>query len=155
MDYAIGHHFERNSVVDFNDLAVTAMEKSMGGALPRNSGRKRIGQGVLFEGQPGTTQAVLDQEQKIIGFARAGKGSLHAAGTGRDDGDGLDGLSDEQKAAVRHVWDSSDQVILIRGGAGTGKTHDDDPGPAELGVRRSCCWPPRPTPHAPVAEGRL
>jgi superfamily II DNA or RNA helicase len=32
-------------------------------------------------------------------------------------------LSPEQAAAVQHVWNSPDRVILIRGGAGTGKTH--------------------------------
>lgn len=31
-------------------------------------------------------------------------------------------LSAEQQAVVRHVWDLPDQVILIRGAAGTGKT---------------------------------
>ena len=31
-------------------------------------------------------------------------------------------LSREQQAICRHVWDSHDQVILIRGAAGTGKT---------------------------------
>ena len=34
--YAIAHHFYRNSVVDFHDLAVTAMEKSMGAARPED-----------------------------------------------------------------------------------------------------------------------
>jgi ATP-dependent exoDNAse (exonuclease V) alpha subunit len=32
-------------------------------------------------------------------------------------------LSPEQAAIARHVWDSPDRVILIRGAAGTGKTH--------------------------------
>ena len=32
-------------------------------------------------------------------------------------------LSAEQQAIARHVWNSPDRVILIRGAAGTGKTH--------------------------------
>ena len=67
-----------------------------------------------------STRAVLDQEQRIIDFARAGKGRSGRWPPGTSDG--LDGLSAEQRAAVRHVWDSADRVILIRGGAGTGKT---------------------------------
>ena len=43
---------------------------------------------------------------------RAGRANKHSA----------IGLSTEQQAAIRHVWNSPDQVILIRGGAGTGKT---------------------------------
>ena len=75
---------------------------------------------------------MLDQEQRIIGFARAGKGIFRPLAPGKTDG--LDGLSDEQKAAVRHVWDSTDQVMLIRGGAGTGKTTMMTPALAQLGV---------------------
>ena len=69
---------------------------------------------------------MLDQEQRIIGFAREGKGTFRPLAPGRTDG--LDGLSDEQKAAVRHVWNSTDRVMLIRGGAGTGKTTMMKPG---------------------------
>ena len=87
---------------------------------------------MLFEGGKVTTRAVWDQEQRIIGFARDGKGMFAPLAPGRDDG--LSGLSDEQKAAVRHVWDSTDQVMLIRGGAGTGKTTMMTPALARLGA---------------------
>ena len=133
MDYAIPHHFQRNSVVDYHDLAVTAMERSMGGALPEEFEPEAERQGVLFEGGEATTRAVWDQEQRIIGFARGGKGVFGPLAAGQGD-DGLDGLSDEQKAAVRHVWDSTDQLMLIRGGAGTGKTTMMTPALARLGA---------------------
>ena len=132
MEYAIAHHFQRNSVVDFNTLAITAMEKSMGGALPGDFRPEAERQGVLFEGNQVTTRAVWEQEQKIIGFARDGKGVFAPLAPGK--ADGLSKLSDEQKAAVRHVWDSTDQVILIRGGAGTGKTTMMTPALSELGT---------------------
>ena len=136
MAYAIAHEFQRNSVVDFNTLAITAMEKSMGGALPGDFRAEAERQGVLFEGGKVTTRAVWEQEQKIIGFARAGKGIFAPLAPGRDAGDAgsLSGLSGEQKAAVRHVWDSTDQVILIRGGAGTGKTTMMTPALDKLGA---------------------
>ena len=35
--YAIAHHFERSSVVRKTDLAITAMERCMGGRCPRRS----------------------------------------------------------------------------------------------------------------------
>jgi hypothetical protein len=136
MEYAIAHHFQRSSVVDFNDLTITAMEKSMGGALPQDFRPEAERQGVLFDGGEVTTRAVWEQEQKIIGFARGGKGVFAPLAAGRIAGDAgnLSGLSDEQKAAVRHVWDSTDQVILIRGGAGTGKTTMMTPALFELGT---------------------
>jgi conjugative relaxase-like TrwC/TraI family protein len=121
MAYAVAHHFERNSVVGWHDLVITAMEKSMGAARPEDFLPEARRQGVLFQGGEVTTRAVLEQEQRITGFARAGRGTFRPlAAAGKEDG--LSGLSDEQKAAVRHVWRSTDQIILVRGGAGTGKT---------------------------------
>ena len=83
MAYAIAHHFERNSVVDFHDLAVTAMERSMGAARPEEFEPEARRQGVLFQGDEASTQAVLEQEQRIIGFARDGQGHIPAAGAGQ------------------------------------------------------------------------
>jgi conjugative relaxase-like TrwC/TraI family protein len=132
MDYAIRHHFEPNSVVDWHELAVTAMEKSMGAARPEDFAPEAWRRhGVLFQGDECSTQAVLDQEQKIIGFARQGKGAFRPLAPGKTEG--LEGLSDEQAAAVRHVWNSTDAVMLIRGGAGTGKTTAMTPALARLG----------------------
>ena len=132
MEYAIAHKFQRNSVLDRHDLAAAAMERCMGAALPEEVDAEAKRQGVLFKDGKCSTQAVLDQEQRIIGFARAGRGSftpLHAGKTA-----GLSGLSAEQKAAVLHVWNSSDQVMLVRGGAGTGKTTMMTPALAKLGA---------------------
>jgi conjugative relaxase-like TrwC/TraI family protein len=121
MDYAIRHHFERSSVVDFHDLAVTAMERSMGAASPEDFSRQVWGKhGALFSGDDVSTRQVLDQEQRIIGFARAGRGTCTPLLPER--AAGLEELSQEQQTAVRHVWHSTDRVMLIRGGAGTGKT---------------------------------
>ena len=131
MAYAIAHHFQRNSVVKFTDLATTAMERSIGSALPDDLRAEAIRQGVLFSGKEATTRAVLGQEEKIIGFARMGKGCFRPLAPSA--ADGLSDLSDEQRAAVRHVWQSTDQVMLIRGGAGTGKTTMMTPAIQKLG----------------------
>ena len=132
MDYAIRHHFERNSVVDYHDLAVTAMERSLGGALPEDIDREAGRKGVLLQNGQATTREVWDQEERILAFARSGKGVFRPLAAGKTDG--LGGLSAEQKAAVRHVWDSADQLMLIRGGAGTGKTTMMTPALARLGA---------------------
>lgn len=148
MDFAVKHHFERNSVVDYHDLVVTAMERAMGGALPEQIDREAGWKGVLRQGGQATTQEVWDQEQRILDFARSGKGVFRPLAPARVDG--LDGLSGEQKAAVRHVWDSSDQLMLIRGGAGTGKTTMMTPALAKLGVPAVLL-----APSADAARGQL
>ena len=51
MAYAIAHHFERSSVVDFDDLAITAMERAMGTARPEEFEPEARKQGVLFQGR--------------------------------------------------------------------------------------------------------
>jgi len=118
--------------VPFHDLAVTAMERSMGAALPEEFEREARRQGVLFNGDLCTTREVLDQEQRIIAFARMNQGTFTPLNVGKTAG--LDGLSAEQKAAVRHIWDSTDQVMLVRGGAGTGKTTMMTPALDKLGA---------------------
>ena len=87
---------------------------------------------MLRQGDRATTREVWDQEQRILAFARSGKGVFRPLAAGK--AEGLDGLSGEQKAAVRHVWDSTDQLMLIRGGAGTGKTTMMTPALAKLGA---------------------
>ena len=65
------------------------------------------------------------------------------------------GLSDEQKAAVRHVWDSPDQVMLIRGGAGTGKTTMMTPALAKLGAPVVLLAPSADASRYHAAQGRI
>jgi conjugative relaxase-like TrwC/TraI family protein len=131
VDWAIRHHFERSSVVDHDVLLVTAMERSMGAATPKDIEREAVRQGVLVKDGEATTRQTLAQEDRITGFAREGRGCWKPLSTADAP---LDGLSDEQKAAVRHVWRSTDGLMLIRGGAGTGKTTMMTPALARLGA---------------------
>ncbi len=121
--FAVQHHFERQSVVDYHNLAVTAMEHCMGRALPDDIMPEAQRQGVLLRDGQATTKEVLAEEGRVIAFARSGRGTCRpmgpSAGTAEPT---LKGLSAEQRAAVRHVWQNSDRVALVRGGAGTGKT---------------------------------
>jgi conjugative relaxase-like TrwC/TraI family protein len=131
VDYALRHHFERNSVMDLKDIEITAMERCMGGTLPEEILPEARRQGLLVENGEATTARVLAQEERITGFARAGRGVWRPLAPPDAP---LDGLSDEQKAAVRHVWRSTDQVMLIRGGAGTGKTTMMTPAIGRIGA---------------------
>ena len=175
--FAIGHEFERQSVVDRHDLAITAMERCMGGAKPDEIMPEMQKQGVLLRNGEATTKEVLAEEARVIAFAREGRGTCREMGNGagrkvhdfpsvathpaspdhatrspelqavsapvrpdrtvqehqpvsRSMGSilneseyVLNTLSPDQLRIARHVWDSTDRVILIRGAAGTGKTH--------------------------------
>jgi conjugative relaxase-like TrwC/TraI family protein len=179
--YALDHHFERKSVVRVKDIAITAMERSMGAGTLEQVFSEAQRQGLLTRGGEATTRQVLAEEGRVIGFARDGRGTCrpmgarpgsqveagaplksgrvagdgqsvresaggarHAEGTGHiasnfattsalaqpksaadqfGDSNEMVDLSPEQAAIARHVWNSTDRVILIRGAAGTGKTH--------------------------------
>lgn len=118
--YAIAHEFERKSVVDARRLYETAIRHGFGSVEPHEIEREARRQGLLVKDGEATTRAVLDQESRLIAYGRGGRGSWKPLAA--ENRDPLDGLSAEQKAAVRHVWQSPDGVIMIRGGAGTGKT---------------------------------
>ena len=133
MEYAIADRFQRNSVLGWHDLAASAMERCMGAASLEELNAEARRQGVLFKDGQCSTREVLDQEQRIIAFARQGKGAFNPLAAGKTEG--LTGLSAEQKAAVLHVWNSHDQMMLIRGDPGTGKTTMMKPALARLGAR--------------------
>ncbi|MGP8238977.1 MAG: ATP-dependent RecD-like DNA helicase, partial [Limisphaerales bacterium] len=67
-----------------------------------------------------TTNEVLAEEQRLIKFVQNGRGKFRAFPESYDFQN--EELSDEQRNAVSHVLRSTDRVIAIRGGAGTGKT---------------------------------
>ena len=133
MAYANAHVFQRNSVVPWHRLAAVAMERCLAAARPEEFAPEARRQGVLF-GRNGkvSMRKVLAQEEKITAFAAGSRGSFTRLNPGTEAG--LEGLSAEQKAAVLHVWNSTDQVMLCRGGAGTGKTTMMTPALARIGV---------------------
>jgi len=121
--YAIGHHFERQSVVDERRLYESAIRYGIGSVTPESIQVEAKRQGLLVKGGEATTRDVLAEERRIIDFAREGRGRFGPLKHDVPDaafGDRT--LSREQQGICRHVWDSRDQVILIRGAAGTGKT---------------------------------
>jgi ATP-dependent exoDNAse (exonuclease V) alpha subunit len=67
-----------------------------------------------------STKGVLGEEQAMLAFAREGRGRHAALAWDAEVSDPK--LNAGQRSAVEHVWRSHDRVMVIRGGAGTGKT---------------------------------
>lgn len=122
---AVEHCLERSSVVPERKILAEALKRSVGAASPQTVERAVGSQGLLVAERDGrrmaTTRAVLEEERRMIDFAREGRGTCLRLG------DALyaikrDWLNDGQRKAVRHLLTCPDRVMLIRGAAGTGKT---------------------------------
>jgi hypothetical protein len=127
--YAIGHMFERNSVVDERRPYETAIRHGIGSVIPEGVQAEAKRQGLLVRNMEATTREVLAEEGRIIAFAREGRGTMRPLGAVNNSARVLGGtypkpatLSKEQQAVCEHIWSSPDRVIMIEGDAGTGKT---------------------------------
>jgi ATP-dependent exoDNAse (exonuclease V) alpha subunit len=121
---AILHCFERNSVVREREILAEALRAGVGEVSVESLPSQLVEHGVLSrkigDDQLATTPAVLAEEKSMLDFASSTKGTmspLNSSWTIRQDW-----LSNDQKTAVQHVLNSTDRVIAIKGGAGTGKT---------------------------------
>jgi conjugative relaxase-like TrwC/TraI family protein len=123
MEYCLDHSFERVSAISEKRLKAEALRYAVGSVLPEQVDRLSKRDDVVavdVEGQRMmTTKKVLSDEVGMLKFAREGHDEF--APFCKDAGP-LDGLSQEQKDAAKHVLQSRDRVVGIRGGAGTGKT---------------------------------
>lgn len=125
VEYAKRHVFERKSVVPERQLLSEALRHSVGEAKAEEVLREAQASDLII-GERGdrrmvTTHAVLADEEKVIDFARAGRGacSPYQKRLGHFNREWLNG---EQKEAVRHIVESRDRVMVVRGAAGVGKT---------------------------------
>lgn len=120
VDYARDHHFERHSVVETHDLLQTALAYSRG-SVTLEELRTELAQRTEFlhaEDQL-TTRTTLFEEQRMIRLANQGVGQCRPLNPGYV---GDRRLSAEQQQALRMILGTPDQVLGLRGGAGTGKT---------------------------------
>ncbi len=125
LDHAVEHSFERASVVREKQLHAEALMHGVGSVsvddVKAESARseviiKEVG-GVRYA----TTRQVYREETEMVAFVREGRGA-HKKLRGHDT-PALDAtLSPEQQDAALKLLNSRDQVIMLRGGAGTGKT---------------------------------
>ena len=125
VDLAIGHLFERKSVVSGRRILAEAMQCSLGCTSLEDIVREvkahpellfRAIDGVTY----GTTRAVLHEEQSILQFLTDTRGTeIPMLAWYREKSDALDS---DQKGAVEAVMRSRDRVVCISGRAGSGKT---------------------------------
>ena len=128
LDWSLRHLLERSSVVTERELVMTALKHGLGNVTPEGiytelGKRKDLIRRNIDGRQMVSTQGVLNEEKEIVRFAQKGRGRfrpLSPSGAVEKD---LATLSPTQSSAVKHAWSSRDRLILIRGAAGTGKTH--------------------------------
>ena len=123
--HAMGHWFERKSVVPERTLLAEAMKHAIGKAGPEAVEAAYQRQELVVGDREGqrmaTTRDVLKEEMRMLAFARNGRGT-QAKLSGKPHAFTRDWLNEGQRRAVRHVLESRDKVVLIRGAAGVGKT---------------------------------
>jgi conjugative relaxase-like TrwC/TraI family protein len=121
----VDHCYERRSVVPERTLLAEAIRRGVGVATADAVEAAVREQDIIIGEKEGrrlaTTRRVLEEEQRMIDFARTGRGACAPLGHGTHVFS-RDWLNEGQRRAVEHVLQSRDRVILIRGVAGTGKT---------------------------------
>ncbi|MCA9215718.1 MAG: relaxase domain-containing protein [Planctomycetales bacterium] len=124
VDYAIEHGFAKKSTVKERRLITDAIWRGIGDASVAAIDGEHKKRKFVRDGQADaawvTTPEVLKEEQFIVRFARHARGAADALAPGADIT--RDWLSDEQKQAVRDLWERRDGVMVLAGKAGVGKT---------------------------------
>ncbi len=126
--FAIAHAFERASVVSEKRLLAAALNHSVGLATVEDVKAHMetliAGKDALRATLDGevmmTAPGVLAEEQAMLATVKKGRGEHAPLKPDHQVSDPE--LSAEQREAVRHVLESTDSVILLRGRAGVGKT---------------------------------
>ena len=124
LDRAEAHLFERKSVVQEYQLKREALRRGFGCLRPEAI-EAEMGRRDYIRQKKGplhlvTTQKALEEENRLLHHVRSGKGVAPALNAEYETKNEI--LSQEQKAAVRHVLESRDQIMMVAGFAGTGKT---------------------------------
>ncbi|MEQ9617073.1 MAG: MobF family relaxase [Phycisphaerales bacterium] len=130
LDYALRSSFEHNSVIPDKRLIAEALvhavaEPSVTPELLWQRFEDRVASCDVLRGEHEgqmmvTTPEVWREEQEMLATVREGRGQhdrLKADHAVKDSE-----LSQEQRDAVRHVLESTDSMMVIRGRAGVGKT---------------------------------
>jgi len=137
--HALEHVFARRSVETDRRLVAEALQYGVGDVQPEDLWRALETHPDILTRRDGeqrvvTTRAVLEEEKAVLGFTVEGRGACRPLGLGFGGRAGdrfaigrvaaQEGvtLNDAQHAALEHLLGSRDRVMLLRGGAGTGKT---------------------------------
>lgn len=123
--HAIEHCFERSAVVPERTVLARALKHAVGKASSEQVHAAFAQEPLVRRTREGrvlvTTKDVLAEEQRMLDFARAGRGACRPLGLPSHVFQHPT-LSPDQKKAVLHVLTSKDRIIVVRGVAGTGKT---------------------------------
>lgn len=129
LSHAIERAFERVSVMDKKRLMALALEYGVSAVLPEDIKRQvkeeHSKNNLIIREKDHraycTTRQALNEEKHIIDFARYTKGTCKPLGSGEYQFKrGF--LNSDQRAAIQHILNSTDRIIAVSGGAGTGKT---------------------------------
>jgi conjugative relaxase-like TrwC/TraI family protein len=125
VEYALGHCFERSSVVPERQVLTAALRQAVGKTTVVEVQRAAAASGMITAERNGrrmvSTREILNEERAIIKFAREGRGQCRPFAK-RDHQLTRQWLNDDQQKAVRHILGSRDRVTVLRGSAGVGKT---------------------------------
>lgn len=125
LDDACEKLFAKNSVVQSRRLVAEALRFGVGQVTPEKAWREFERRGMIVRDVAGeqlcTSVKVLAEEIALINTVRSGRG-MFAPLKGGDIRFADEKLSAEQRAAVKHILNSRDQVMGVRGLAGVGKT---------------------------------
>lgn len=127
--HATDHHFEREAVVPERILLTTALHHAIGRATPESVLSAEyasdlivgMGTGTDRERRMVTSPLVLEEERRMLAFARGGRNACEAI-TREDQVVAPDWFNTGQKRALKHLLTSRDRVMVLRGVAGAGKT---------------------------------
>jgi conjugative relaxase-like TrwC/TraI family protein len=123
--FAVGHLFERSSVIAERRLLTEALRHGVGETTPERLREAASGEQLLRRSEDGvtwvTTPQVLAEERHMLATARAGRDACRPILAKKPKL--LDQrLNDGQRRAVEHLLNSPDRIMILRGFAGTGKT---------------------------------
>lgn len=125
VDHSLEHSFVRDAVLPERKLATEALKRGLGAVTVEGVAKEMASRPLIRSEVDGrkmaTTKEMLALESKLLDFARKGRGRCRPLGN-PDRECSREWFNEGQKAAVRHVLESRDRVMIIRGAAGTGKT---------------------------------
>ncbi len=125
LDYATGKLFARDSVVRVNAVIEEALRYGVGGLTPAAAWAEFERRDMIVRQVEGewlcTTRAIVAEEVSLINYVRTGRETLAPIVTGPLLQTDIS-FTREERAALRHILKSNDQVMVIQGKAGVGKT---------------------------------
>lgn len=125
IDYALQHSLERKSAIDEKRLLTEALKRGCGSFNPDELKKQyQLRQDIIVGKKDNvvftTTKDAINEERKLVATCHELKGRFKALNT--DYQPKNNSLNHEQRQAVHLALNSTDGIMLIEGGAGTGKT---------------------------------